>query len=120
MPLQRVVGQPVKLLEYPITADKPTLAISMMNREAGPFDLSHFARLCLILRDDLEETLAHIGTGKILMQWEQANRVSRGANWRTVIRLFSEVSMRSRIDFHGIIVDAKPLSLPVCLQLGVI
>ena len=70
-------------------------------RTIGQFTLSHFARLCFILRDDDGARLAHIGTGQPLTQHQEANRVSRDAYWNTVaFRVafrFEEVSLKPRI-----------------------
>ena len=40
------------------------------------FTVSHFARLCLILRDDDEAKLAFAGTAQPLSQQQKDNRVS--------------------------------------------
>ena len=67
------------------------------------FTVSHFAGLCLILRDDEEARLAFAGTGQLLSQQQQDNRVSQDSYWETVSRRFNDKTFSPRIDLRGII-----------------
>ena len=78
----------------------------------GQFTLSHFARPCIILRDDEEARLAHIGTGQPLTQHQQENRVSRDACWDTVAYRLNEMLLKPRIYLRGIIEDVNPAIPP--------
>ena len=75
------------------------------------FTVSHFARLCLILRDDDEAKLAFAGTGQPLSQQQQDNRVSRDSYWETVSRRFKDETLNPRVDLRGIIENVDP-SIP--------
>ena len=76
------------------------------------FTVSHFARLCLILRDDDEAKRAFSGTGQPLSQQQRDNCVSRYSYLETVSRRFNDETLNPRIDLSGIIENVDPFMPP--------
>ena len=64
----------------------------------APFSLSHFARLCLLLRDDPVAKLAFQGTGQELSMEQQRNRVNRDDYWHTVAERINSSDFHPRFD----------------------
>ena len=67
---------------------------------SAPFSLSHFARLCLLLRDDPVAKLAFRGTGQELSMQQQRNCVDRDDYWNTVAERFNDPDIRPRLELH--------------------
>ena len=65
------------------------------------FTISHFARLCLILRDKDKARLAHAGTGQPLTKGQQHNRLSRSEYWETVAERFHDATVTPQVDMQG-------------------
>lgn len=101
---------------FPITHDEEEAFIAE-GAEAPDFNVSEFARLCVIIANDEIAREAFFKLGQEMTRSQLDAGVSRDNYWATIAERFNDPTIRPQYSFVGRVDEANASEIPPCVRL---